>query len=111
MNKKLLLSLSLVLLLGFSGVALADTVSLPNPLCPVGADGITPLNPATCIRTFPQLITALATFLTTYVVGSLAVIMFVWAGILFLTSHGEPGKIELVWSEITRSFQCGINFG
>ena len=85
MKKFFALLLSLVLLLSFSSVALAETVSLPNPLCSANSN--------TCINDFPSLIAAVTGFVFD-AIGFLAVIMFIYAGILFVMSAGEPSKVD-----------------
>lgn len=80
MKKRFILSLVLAGFTAFTSIALADDViSLPNPLGSV--------------NDFPTLITNITTYITT-VVGALAVLMFVWAGILFITSAMVPGNYE-----------------
>ncbi len=66
--------------------AFADTITLPNPLCPGGSG-----SPG-CVNSFPTLITTITTYIFTLIAG-LAVIMFMWAGILFVTSAGSEQKI------------------
>lgn len=74
-----------IIFLSFAGFALAAGdgigVTLPNPLAGSG------------VTDFPTLIRKISEFITG-IVASLAIIMFVWAGILFVTSAGNPGKIE-----------------
>jgi len=58
-------------------LAAATTYTIPNPL---GTTDITTL--------FSKLSTALLD-----IAVPIAVIMYVWAGILFLTSRGDPGRV------------------
>ncbi len=98
MNKKVIFIVSCVALISLSGAVLADSVALPNPLCPggTGSNG--------CVDSFPTLIAAITSFVTT-IIGALAALMFVWAGILFVTSAGNEGRLEkakkaLLWAVI-----------
>jgi hypothetical protein len=99
MKKSLLLMLMCVMLLGTASFVLAaNVVTLPNPLCPGGAGS------AGCIDSIPRLISQIATYIST-IVGALAVIMFMWAGICFLLSGAMPsylehGKHALIWAII-----------
>ena len=98
MNKKLAFLLSFVILFGATSFVFADTVSLPNPLCPQGSG-----NPG-CVDSFPTLIAQLTTYVTT-IIGALAVLMFVWAGILFVTSAGNEERLgkakkAMLWAVI-----------
>lgn len=77
--KKLVFLLTLIIPLILTTSVLAVPLSLPNPLGNVTT------------------IEALILNISNYIVGlvtSLAVLMFVWAGILFLTSAGRPTQIE-----------------
>lgn len=98
MNKKLLFFLLIIVFLGFSGAVFAETISLPNPLCPAGAVG------NNCIDSFPRIVNQITTFIST-IIGSLAVLMFMYAGILFATSAGNEAKLGqakqvLIWAII-----------
>jgi len=42
---------------------------------------------------FTELITTVTNYISG-IVGGLAVIMFIWAGILYLTSRGDPGQLQ-----------------
>lgn len=92
--KRILLFLLTFALLGYAGSVLATTITLPNPLCPGGVGS------AGCVNTLPDLITAITGFVAT-IAASLAVLMFLWAGILFLTSAGNEGRLanarKAVW--------------
>lgn len=66
-------------------------VSLPNPLCP-NWDG-TGSCPANCVCTLSGLINNIATYITN-IIGILATLMFLIAGILFVISAGNPGRVE-----------------
>lgn len=92
MKKYLIFALSLALLLTLSGPILAAELSLPNPLCPRNNNG-DPINAATCIDSFPRLIEQVTTYIST-IVGILAVLMFVIAGIFFIISAGNPDKTQ-----------------
>ena len=84
MNKKLTITLLASLFLtGIAALASAQIITLPNPLCSGGS---------VCINSFPDLVDAIASWIRN-IVGSLAVIMFLWAGILFLTSAGNESRL------------------
>lgn len=85
--RKLLFLILIVSLLGISGMAAAGSVELPNPLCPRGGAS----GPG-CVGDLPALIQKIIDYVL-LVIGSLAVLMFVWAGILFVSSAGNPGQI------------------
>lgn len=74
--------------MGLSNGVFADTITIPNPLCAFGSGGSSP-----CITNFTQLISKITSYILT-VIGVLAVLMFVWAGIVFVASAGNPGKIQ-----------------
>lgn len=95
------LAISLVFL-SFTAVVepvFADNViSLPNPLCP------DPNNAQNCINDVPTLIGKIIDYVLTFI-GALATLMFVWAGILFVVSGGDEGKVTkarnaLMWAAI-----------
>jgi len=46
----------------------------------------------TCINDFPSLISTISQYILG-IIGILATLMFLIAGILFVVSHGDPGKI------------------
>ncbi len=83
-----------VLALGLAGTVFADTapsspgssfgITIPNPLCLSGSSG--------CINDFPTLIKQITKYISG-IVGSLAVIIFIWAGILFVTSAGNEAQL------------------
>ncbi len=85
-TKHIMLGVSLVAFLAYATTAFAAPIVLTNPLCP---------NPgtATCIDSFSALI-ARAIDVLMPLIGSIAVIIFIYAGILFLTSAGDPGQIQ-----------------
>lgn len=85
MNKKLLFLLAFSGLLALSGVAHGDTINIPNPLCLPGG--------TSCINSFGELIAAVSRYILGFI-SVLAVIVFIWAGILFVVSRGDPGKIK-----------------
>ncbi|OGZ66433.1 MAG: hypothetical protein A3C50_02460 [Candidatus Staskawiczbacteria bacterium RIFCSPHIGHO2_02_FULL_43_16] len=102
MNKKILFLLVLVVFLGAGGAVSAATISLPNPLCP---NMQTPCAPGpACICGFADLIERIVFYLST-IIGILAVLMFVIAGIYFVISAGNPEKIKrardiAIWAAI-----------
>ena len=78
------------------GLSLATTVS--------AADAISIINPLGDITDIPTLSGRIIAGLLS-VVGALALVMFVWGGILWMTSGGntdrvQKGKQTLVWSTI-----------
>lgn len=87
MKKILIFFLVFTSFLGIAGLALADTITLPNPLCPGGPGSVG------CIDSIPLLIEKITLFVRN-VIGGVAILMFVIAGILFVVSAGNPGKIE-----------------
>lgn len=105
MKKFLVFLLSLVVMTSFAGFASADVISLPNPLC-AGAQGqANPCVPSpTCVCGFRDLLARVSTFIFS-VIGVLAVLMFVIAGILFVISAGDAGKVQkakdmAIWAAI-----------
>lgn len=97
--KKIFIGFSLLGILIVPAMALAGNVpviNIPNPLCP---------NPGTsgCIDSLPSLITAIGSYIMT-LIGSVAVLVFIWAGMLFLWSAWEPSKLndakKAVWYAI-----------
>ena len=76
-------------------------ISLPNPLCQNQANPCVPS--PTCSCGFPDLIEKIVNYIslvvtniTNYVfgvIGALAILMFVWSGILFVISAGSEEKI------------------
>ena len=110
MKNNLVFLVSLIGFLIFASFVSAAIITLPNPLClippvpPVGTPPGTCIPSPTCICSFASLISAVTTYIV-YLVGLIAVIMFVWAGILFVTSTGNPGKIEqarkaVIWAVV-----------
>src|SRR6185295_12538785 len=87
MKKQIIFFLVLVSFLGFSGFAAADAITLPNPLCLGGAG-----SPG-CINDFTTLVTKLTSFVLT-ILGALASLVIIYAGILYLTSAGNPAQVE-----------------
>ncbi len=85
MKKSFILLFTVVVFLGLAGLAFAEVVNLPNPLCPTGGG-------VNCTNDFPTLITKIATFIKN-LIASLAVIVLVWAGILFVTSSGNEARL------------------
>ncbi len=93
----------------FNGGAPTECAGGNNPACDNGAyspaypdlascciaQGTTVDNTRTspCITSFPGLITQVATYVTD-IVGVLAIMVLLWAGILFITSMGNPSKID-----------------
>ncbi len=78
MKKNFILLIACIGFLGFAYSVLAQ-LQLPNPLGNV--------------NDFPTLITNIAQYIAR-LVGVLAVIMFIWAGILFLTSAGNEQRVS-----------------
>ena len=72
----------------------ANDVTLSNPLCPSGALG------DNCVDTFGKLITKIIKFISE-VVGALAVLMLVVAGIFFVLAGAKP-------ENVTRAKQIAI---
>lgn len=85
--KKVALLLLITVMIAGAGAAFAETLTLPNPLCLGGAG-----SPG-CINDFQTLVARVTDFVLT-VIEALAVLVFVWAGILYLTSAGNPGQVE-----------------
>jgi len=96
--KKILvfLIISIALLAASSPILAANGfgITLPNPLCPQGPwTGVGPPDPnRPCINDFPTLISKITTFVVT-VVTSISVVIFLYAGFLYLTSAGSPERI------------------
>ena len=78
MKKNLILLFVAVILLGSSIFVSAQT-NLPNPLDPV--------------EDFATLIENIVFYITGLVAG-IAVLVFIWAGILYLTSGANPGNVQ-----------------
>lgn len=93
MKKSLLFLIVTVSLFGIASFAAAETLSLPNPLC-LGGPG-TP----GCINDLSTLITKITDFVLA-VIGSLATLVFIYAGILYLTSAGNPAQVEKAKSAV-----------
>ena len=77
MNKKIASIIVFISLFCLAGFALA--VQIPNPL--------------TGVDSFGQLLTDKIIPAVAGVIASLATIMIIWAGILYLTSAGSPEKV------------------
>lgn len=86
MSKKIFLNIQLSILLILALPIAVGAITIPNPLCP--QQGQQP-----CIDSFPALITNIIGYVLT-VIGGLATIMFVWSGVLFVTSSGNPNKVD-----------------
>lgn len=84
--KKVFALLVCMTVLGSFALTAAAAISLPNPLCPNGAGS------SGCVDSLPTLIQNITNYIFG-VIGALAVLMFVWAGILFVSSGGNPGQI------------------
>ena len=78
MNRKLILLFISVIFLGLTGSVFALTLN--NPLASGG------------VNNFSDLIIKITGYITT-IIGSLAVLMLVWAGILFVSSAGNEAKL------------------
>ena len=83
MKKNLAFIILFISFLNLASPVLAQ-ISLPNPLC---------LGGGSCANNFTDLISNIATYISG-IVASLAVIMFIWAGILYLTSGANPGNVQ-----------------
>src|SRR3989344_839999 len=94
-NKKYIISLLLLVsVVGVSAFAFVSpalagdaNVTLRNPLCVTGATG------NACVDSFTILITKILTFVTE-VVGALAVLMLVVAGIFFVLAGANPENVN-----------------
>mgnify|MGYP001612895586 CR=1 FL=1 len=84
--KNLVFLILFIVFLVSAGLVSAQLIVIPNPLC-LGGPG------PGCVNTFETLIFNITTFIFG-IVGSLATVMFIWAGILFVTSAGNPGRID-----------------
>lgn len=87
-NRKVIFSLVLVSLFGLVGMTAAQA---PPPPLPVLFNPLCPINNQYCID-IPGLIIKITGIIFNLII-SLSVLMFVWAGALFLFSRGDPGKI------------------
>lgn len=87
MEKNLILLFVFVTFLSLAGFVAANTVTIPNPLC-LGGPGS-----KGCVNSFEALISSITVYVSA-VIGSLAVLMFVVSGIMFVASGGNPGRIE-----------------
>lgn len=70
--------------------AAGGVITLPNPLCPNMQNPC--VSSPTCICNFNDLIARISQFIFT-IIGALAVLMFLIAGIMFVISAGNPEKI------------------
>jgi hypothetical protein len=87
MNKKIVFTCLSLLLLVSAGFTYAASATLPNPL-----GGTT---------TFPQLLNEKILPALSGLIAAISVIMFVIAGILYLTSAGDPGKVGKAKTAVT----------
>lgn len=60
--------------------------------CPIAIANVTSANAA---EWFGCLITNFLNMIVWPIFITVAIVMFIWAGILFLTAHGEPEKISM----------------
>jgi len=97
MNKKRALPFLAVSLMGLLVLIQAVPVLAVSVKNPIG------------YNTFPELLMAIANGIAV-VVGSLGVIMIIWAGILFLTSAGDPAKLGKAKSALAWAI-AGIAIG
>jgi hypothetical protein len=51
------------------------------------------MQPSTCINSIPSLLTTITNYITG-IIASIAVVIFIYAGFLYLTSAGNPEKIS-----------------
>lgn len=86
--KKAFLLVSVLLWLGMAVAVSAAQITLPNPLCLNGRPAGAP-----CIDSFTGVISAITTFISN-IIGAVAVLVFLIAGILFVISGGSPEKIS-----------------
>lgn len=86
MNKKIIFLLTSLCLLITAGFAVADTATLTNP---IGANNFVDLLNQNILPAVSR------------IVGSLAVIMFIVAGILYLTSAGDSGRMTKAKTALT----------
>lgn len=84
MNKFFLVISAITFLALFASVAVA--ISLPNPLCPSGG------NATQCVNDLPTLVVKITNYIAS-VIAVLATLMFVWGGMLFVSSGGRPEQI------------------
>lgn len=87
MKNKFVFLILFISSLSVASFVLADVVTIPNPLC-LGGPGS-----KGCVNSFEVLITNISFYIST-IIGSLAVLMFVISGIMFVASSGNPGRIE-----------------
>lgn len=64
-------------------------------------------NPLTGVNNFAQLLEKIATFVGT-LIGGVAVIMFIIAGILFLISAGDPAKVTKARDALKYAVMGGV---
>lgn len=81
MNKKLFSLLAVTALLTVAGAAYGATINIPNPLANSG------------VNNFCDLLTRVSNYILGFI-ATLAIIVFIWAGILFIISRGDPGKTK-----------------
>src|SRR3989344_5604840 len=91
MTKILLILLVAICFLSLAKVALAEVITLPNPLCQSPTLPTGEPNPA-CVDSFDKLIANISEYVTD-VIAVLAGLMFVVAGIMFVISAGNPERI------------------
>ncbi len=91
MKKYLVFLFSFAILLGAFSFVSAETIALPNPLCPNMANPC--VSSPTCVCNFADLVGRVTNYIFT-IIGVLAVLMFVIAGIYFVISAGNPEKIQ-----------------
>lgn len=84
---KFIFSILCIIFLSLASPSLAANIVLPNPLCPGGSGS------SGCIENFSGLITQITTYIVEIIAG-LVILALVFAGILFVTSGGNPGQIS-----------------
>lgn len=87
--KKMLTTFSVFLLTSFPLLASAETIYLINPLG----------------ETDPRLLAGRLVSATLSIIGTLTLLMFVYAGVLWITAQGEPKKVQrgkdiMVWATL-----------
>ena len=78
MKKNLILLFVTLIFLGSAVSISAQVITLPNPLA---------------VDNFTDLIANIVTYITGLIAG-IAVLVFIWAGILYLTSGANPSNIQ-----------------
>ena len=88
---KIFLYIFLILIVGISAFILPNVVAQAQPS--VVSSGSISIDPPTTHKTFEAFVQAIVKFVF-YIAMAIAPIMIIVAGFLFLTSAGDPKKIE-----------------